>query len=36
MMINALIIASEITKGMKSIGSRSMLPITENCKVIDL
>lgn len=35
MTINALIIASEITKGMKSIGSRSMLSITDSCKVID-
>ena len=35
MMINALIIASEITKGMKSVGSRSMLTITDNCKVVD-
>jgi choline kinase len=34
-MINALIIASEITKGMKSIGSRSMLNISDNFKVID-
>lgn len=33
--INALIIASEITKGMKSIGSRSMLNIVDNMKVID-
>lgn len=35
MKINALIIASEITKGMKSIGSRSMLNISDNIKVID-
>lgn len=35
MKINALIIASEITKGMKSIGSRSLLDICENSKVID-
>lgn len=35
MTINALIIASEITKGMKSIGSRSMLSITDNYRVID-
>lgn len=33
--INALIIASEITKGMKSIGSRSMLTIADNIRVID-
>ncbi len=35
MKINALIIASEITKGMKSIGSRSLLNICDNIKVID-
>lgn len=35
MKINALIIASEITKGMKSIGSRSLLDICQSSKVID-
>lgn len=35
MMINALIIASEITKGMKSVGSRSMLNISGNNRIID-
>jgi hypothetical protein len=35
MKINALIIASEITKGMKSIGSRSLLSISDSTKVID-
>lgn len=35
MMINALIIASEITKGMKSLGSRSMLNINRTNKIID-
>lgn len=35
MMINALIIASEITKGMKSVGPRSMLDIAGNTKIID-
>jgi len=35
MIIKALIIASEITKGMKSIGPRSMLDINKKNKIID-
>lgn len=35
MIINALIISSEITKGMKSVGNRSMLNIVDNMKIID-
>lgn len=35
MMINALIIASEITKGMKSVGARSMLNICGSSRIID-
>lgn len=35
MTIKALIISSEITKGMKSLGSRSMLNINKTNKIID-